>query len=416
MTKRKKPHVAKDKRTPSTGKRMLVMLALIVLLAAGLGGGFYLHVQNLMASAPKPTPSTVSTTKVQAQEWQPQLIAIGNLTAVNGVDVTTEVPGIVSRVAIQSGTNVKAGTELVELNSAPAKAQLAALEAAANFAATTLKRDQALDGVISKANIDKDSADLKSKAALVEQQKALIAQKTIRAPFAGEIGIVNVNIGQYLNPGAMIVSLQDLTLMHVDFLVPQSQIGSLAVGQVANIKLEAFPDRTFPGKVTAINSKVDSNTRNVTVRATVPNPDKLLRPGMFVRVAVDIGEKRKHLTLPQTAITYNSYGSTVFIVKPASEAKTSTENAGQGTEASAPEKPAESENPQNGTSAQGLLAEQVFVTTGDTRGDQVAILKGVEQGQEVVTSGQLKLKTGAPVVVNNSVQPPNDPNPTPQEM
>ena len=395
-----KANVAEKKRKPSTGKRMLVMLGLVILLAAAIGGGFYLHVQKLIASAPKPTPATVSTIKIEALDWQPQLTAIGSLSAVNGVDVTTEVPGIVSRIAIRSGASVEAGVEIIELNAAPAKAQLASFQAAADLANVTLTRDKTLRerNIISQAEIDAAAADLKSKTALVEQQKALIAEKTIRAPFAGEIGIVKIDLGQYLAPGAVIVTLQDLTELHADFLVPQDKMGSLVVGQVVNVALDAFPDKEFPGTITAINSKVDPDTRNVTVRATLPNPVKLLRPGMFVRVVVDVGEQQKHLTLPQTAIAYNSYGSTVFVVKPVSE----TEPQAAGSEP-------------GDTTAQGLVAEQVFVTTGDRRGDQVAILTGLKEGQEVVTSGQLKLKTGAPVVVDNTVQPPNDPNPTPQE-
>ena len=379
---------------------MLVMLGLVLLLAAGLGGGFYLHIRNLIANAPKPAPATVSTIKVEPLDWQPQITAVANLTAVNGVDVTNQVAGIVSEILVESGSVVKAGDEIIKLNSDPDQAQLRSLRAASELSAVTLKRDQTLlsQRVTSQSTIDTEMANLKSKTALAQQQESLIAQKTIRAPFAGKVGVMKINLGQYLSPGAAIVTLQDLSAMHADFLVPQDQIAELAVGQSVNVVLDAFPGRKFPGAVAAIDAKVDPNTRNLTVRATISNPGELLRPGMFVRAIVDIGNKQQRLTLPQTAITYNSYGTTVFVLRPAQQA------------ASGPtgQPPA--------VAASGLVAQQIFVTTGDSRGDQVAIVKGLEAGQEVVTSGQLKLKSGTPVVVDNSVQPANEPNPAPQEQ
>ena len=379
---------------------MLVMLGLVLLLAAGLGGGFYLHIRNLIANAPKPAPATVSTIKVEPLDWQPQITAVANLTAVNGVDVTNQVAGIVSEILVESGSVVKAGDEIIKLNSDPDQAQLRSLRAASELSAVTLKRDQTLlsQRVTSQSTIDTEMANLKSKTALAQQQESLIAQKTIRAPFAGKVGVMKINLGQYLSPGTAIVTLQDLSAMHADFLVPQDQITELAVGQSVNVVLDAFPGRKFPGAVAAIDAKVDPNTRNLTVRATISNPGELLRPGMFVRAIVDIGNKQQRLTLPQTAITYNSYGTTVFVVRPAQQ--TASGPAGQ--------PPA--------VAASGLVAQQIFVTTGDSRGDQVAIVKGLEAGQEVVTSGQLKLKSGTPVVVDNSVQPANEPNPAPQEQ
>jgi membrane fusion protein (multidrug efflux system) len=182
----------------------------------------------------------------------------------------------------------------------------------------------------------------------------------------------------------VIATLQDLSEMNADFLVPQDQMGTLSIGLPVNISVNGLPGKVFTGKITAINPKIDVNTRNVTVRATVANPDKQLVPGMFARVAVNVGEVKQLLTVPLTAITYNSYGATAFVVTA-------------------------------GTDANSKIAKQVFVTTGQTRGDQVAVLKGIDAGQEVVTTGQLKLKSGAAVVVDNTVQPPNDPNAAPQE-
>lgn len=388
-------------------KRMFIMLGCVLLLVAVLAFGFYLHVRGLIASAPKPTPQTVSTVKAQMLEWQPQLNGVGTLVAVRGVDVTTEIAGLVRSINFKSGQEVKAGDLLVQLNADADLAQLNALQAAADLSATTLKRDQAqlAAQAVSQALVDNDLADLRSKRALVAQQAALVAKKTIRAPFAGRLGITTVNPGQYLNPGDRIVTLQTIDPIYVDFSLPQSQIGGLAVGQVVNVVTDAFAGELFPGKITAISPKVDPATRNVLIEATIANPQRRLLPGMFARANVDVGEKARYLTLPQTAITYNPYGSTVFVVKPAGEAQPAPDGK------AAKAVPAKAEAP----AASGPVAQQVFVVTGQTRGDQVAILKGIEEGQEIVTSGQLKLKNGTAVAVDNTVQPANSPNPTPQE-
>jgi membrane fusion protein, multidrug efflux system len=390
-------------------KRMFIMLAGILVLAAALGFGFFLRIKQMIAASPKPGPVTVSATRVAALEWQPQLGAVGSLVAVRGVDVTTEIAGLVRSVDFKSGQEVKAGTVLVQLNADSDTAQLSALQASADLAATVLKRDQAQLGaeVISQAQVDTDQADLKNKQALVAQQAALVAKKTIVAPFGGRLGITTVNPGQYLNPGDKIVTLQTIDPIYVDFYLPQKQIGGLAKGQVVDLSSEGLDGASFTGKVTAISPKVDSATRNVQVEATLPNPKRVLLPGMFANVAVEIGDKQRFLTLPQTAITYNPYGSTVFVVKPAEakDAKDAKDSAAVPATAAVG----------GSAAAPPLVVQQVFVTTGQTRGDQVAILKGLDEGQQVVTSGQIKLKNGTPVVIDNSVQPANSPNPTPQE-
>jgi membrane fusion protein (multidrug efflux system) len=386
-------------------KRMLIMIGGVLLLTALLAFGFFLHIKKLIASAPKPSAQTVSTTVVKGLEWQPQLAAVGTVVPVRGVDVTTEIAGLVRTINFKSGQEVKAGELLVQLNADSDIAQLQSLQAAADLSATVLARDkQQLDAqAISQAQVDNDMADLKSKRALVSQQAALVAKKTIRAPFAGKLGITTVNPGQYLNPGDKIVTLQTIDPIYVDFYLPQKRLGGLSIGQNVSIVTDGFPDTSFPGKITAINPKVDTSTRNILIEATLANAKRQLLPGMFANASVDVGEKRKYLTLPQTAITYNPYGSTVFVVKPASAASGA---AG----ASAPPPAAAASG-----SGNNLVVSQVFVTTGETRGDQVSILKGLEEGQQVVTSGQVKLKNGTPVVIDNSVQPANSPNPTPQE-
>ena len=391
-------------------KRMLIMIGGVVLVVVLLGFGFYLHIQKLIASSPKPYPQTVTATKVSSQDWQPALAAVGSVVPVRGVDVTTEIAGLVREIHFKSGQDVKKGDILVELNADSDKAQLDALNAAAELSASVLKRDKAqFDAqAIAQAQVDADSADLKSKRALAAQQQAIIDKKTIRAPFSGKLGITTVNPGQYVNPGDKIVTLQTIDPIYVDFNLPQKQIGALQVGQVVNVTSDGFSGVTFPGKITAISPKVDTATRNVVVEATLSNPKRQLLPGMFANASVEVGDKKHYLTLPQTAITYNPYGSTVFVIMTADEAAAAARDAAASGAASAPV-------PATAASGSGLVVQQAFVTTGETRGDQVAILKGLKEGQQVVTSGQLKLKNGTSIKIDNSVVPANSPNPTPQE-
>jgi membrane fusion protein (multidrug efflux system) len=378
-------------------KRMLIMIGCVVLLIAVLAFGKFLQIKKLIASAPKPAAQVVTAVKAGTAEWQPQLTSVGTLAPVRGVDVTTEIAGLVREVRFKSGDEVKAGQVLFEMNADADIAQLRALQANAELSATTLRRDklQLAAQAISQAQVDADEADLKSRQALSAQQKALVDKKTIRAPFAGKLGITAVNPGQYLNPGDKLVTLQTIDTVYVDFFVPQKQLASLSIGQKLNLTSDAYPGTGFSAKVTSISPKIDPATRNVQVQATVPNAKRQLLPGMFANVSLDQGELKKYLTLPQTAITYNPYGSTVFLLAPpAADSKDALkDDKGQAY----------------------LVAQQVFVTTGPTRGDQVAILTGLKEGQTVVTSGQLKLKNGSPALIDNKVQPANSPNPTPQE-
>ncbi|MEX3931317.1 efflux RND transporter periplasmic adaptor subunit [Paraburkholderia phymatum] len=375
-------------------KRMIIMLICVgVLLGALVGFNlFRAHMlKKFMASNAAP-PATVTAAVAGYQTWQPQLAAVGSLRAVRGVDVTTEVAGLVREIAFSSGQEVKAGQVLVRLNDDSDRAQLASLQAAAELAQTVYKRDKAQFDIqaIAKAQLDADAADLKSKKAQVDQQAALVEKKTIRAPFAGRVGITTVNPGQYINPGDAIVTLQAIDPIYADFYLPQQQLGQLQVGQAIVVDTNAFSNRTFDGKIRSINPRVDNTTRNVQIEATVDNRERKLLPGMYANVKIDAGTVQRYLTLPQTAITYNPYGATVFVVKPGAQ-----------------------------KNAQGKVmpvAQQVFVTPGPTRGDQVAILKGISEGMQVVTSGQLKLKNGTPLMIDNRVLPADNPNPTPQEQ
>jgi membrane fusion protein (multidrug efflux system) len=386
---------------------MWIMLGCVLALVATLALGFFLHIRQLIASAPKPGAQTVSTVRVAPLEWQPQLSAVGTLSAIRGVDLSPEIVGLVRAVRFKSGQDVQAGDVLIELNADADIAQLHALEAQAELAAIVLQRDQAqlADQAVSQAQVDSDGADLRSKRALAAQQAATVAKKTIRAPFAGKLGITTVNPGQFLNPGDKIVTLQTIDPIYIDFFLPQQAIAGLAVGMVVNLSSDAYAGQVFSGKVTSISPKIDVATRNVQVQATIANQRRQLLAGMFASVRVDSGALRRTLTLPQSAITYNPYGSTVFIVKPGTR-KDAKGDTG---------KDAKGDGGKDAKGDAGQVVQQVFVSTGETRGDQVAITQGLQEGQVVVSSGQLKLKNGTAVVVDNTVQPANSPNPAPQE-
>jgi membrane fusion protein, multidrug efflux system len=376
-------------------KRMLIMLGCIVVLIAGLAFGFYLHIQKLIASAPKPGAQTVSTLTVTALEWKPQASSIANLAPVKGVELSSEVAGLVKEVLFKSGQIVKAGDPLILLNADAETAQFNAAQASADLADIVYQRDKAQLAAqgISQAQVDFDFADLKVKRAQAALQKANLDKKTIKAPFSGKLGITSIVAGQFLNPGDKVVTLQTLNPIFADFFQPQQKISQLKVGQSVELTVDAYPEQKIMGKLTTLNPKVESSSRNIQIQATFDNPKGELLPGMFAKVNVTLGEAQKILTLPQTAITYNPYGSTVFVIEE-EEGKTP-------------------EGTPNGQKQK--VAKQVFVTTGDTRGDQVAILKGLKAGQEVVTSGQLKLKNSTPVLIDNSITPDNNPNPKPQE-
>jgi membrane fusion protein, multidrug efflux system len=381
-------------RDSLTAPRSLMRRRLIIVVAVvggllGLLVGWHLlvgyFIKQAMAHNSQP-PQTVTTMVARYADWQPELSAVGSVRAVRGVDVTTEVTGLVRALEFHSGEDAKRGQVLVRLNADSDIATLHALEAAADLAATVYARDkmQFEAQAISQAQLDADAADLKNRRAQAAAQAALVDKKILRAPFDGRLGITTVNPGQYLNTGDKVVTLQQLDPVYVDFRLPQEQLAQVRAGLSIRMSLDAFPGETFTGQVTAVDPLVDSGSRNFQAEATVANPTHRLLPGMFVRVAVLSGEQQHHLTLPQTSITYNPYGATVFLAQKDASGK--------------------------------RTAQQTFVTTGPTRGDQVAILKGVKEGDEVVTSGQLKLKNGTPLDISTTLQPSDSPNPAPQEQ
>jgi len=406
---------------PSTTKRMIVMILAVLGLVAVIAGIKVLSIMRMIAASKPPPPAVVSTAKAAYQDWQPELRAVGTLRAVRGADLALDVAGLVTRVNVKSGDEVRKGQLLLQLRDSEDIALLHQLEAAAALAEVTFARakEQLAVQVISKADYDQAAADLKAKQAAVAQQQVNVAKKQLRAPFAGRAGIVTINPGAYLSSGTMIVTLQQLDPIYVDFHLPQKDLAELRTGQKVALRLDAFPGRTFEGTLSAISPKVDSDTRNVQVEAKVPNPDRVLTPGMFASVSVDVGAKQRYLTLPQTAVVYNPYGETVFVVMTRREADRRQAAAAAAAAAAADDPPREQQPKKPGKGPQlppdELVVQQAFVTTGPRRGDQVAILKGLEEGVEVITSGQIKLKSGSPIRIDNSVQPANSPNPTPQE-
>ena len=369
------------------GRRMLYMV-LAVGAFLGLMVAFNLFkgvmIRKALAGQGEP-PQTVTTAVAQPLPWQPELTAVGTVRAIRGADLAFEVPGVVVAVSARPGAEVKQGQQLVALDDSVEAAQLRQLQAVARLAQVTLTRAQEQLAVkaISQAEVDNAEADLAAKQAQVQSQQAQLAKKHLTAPFSGHVGIVSASQGAYLNPGMAVVTLQQLDAVYADFFLPQKDASELKPGQPVSLAVDGFPGRSFQGKVTTVNPKVDSGTRNIQVEATFANPGGSLLPGMFAQVTMAQGARQQYLTLPQTAITYNPYGAVVFLA------------AKDGS---------------------GYKAQQVFVTTGATRGDQVAILKGLDAGALVVSSGGLKLRNGTPLVIDNRIQPANDSNPAPQEQ
>ena len=370
------------------------LLILFVAVAVLMGGiyGWHLFVNKKfiepmmkgMASAPQ----TVSTTIAAASAWQSRTQALGTLRAVRGADLAAQASGVVDKIHIESGAQVAAGTVLLVLKPNDDPAKLAQLQAQAELASITLKRDeeQLQAQAVSQATVDTDASNLKAARAQVVAQQALIEEKVVRAPFAGRLGIRLVDEGQYLAAGTTVVTLQALDPIFIDFYVPQQALARLKVKQAVSATVDAYPGVTFTGNVASVNSKVDTASRNVQIRASFANADRRLVPGMYANVDINDGEPSTLVTLPQSAITYNPYGNTVYLVQ-----KSGTDDKG---------------NPK-------LTVLQRFVKLGETRGDQVAVLSGVAAGDEVVTAGQMKLRNGSSVVINNKILPTSDSNPTP---
>ena len=371
-------------------KRMLVTLAATIAIVAALGFVKFKQIQTAIAqgAAFKMPPEAVTTIVAAQETWPSTLTAIGTVAPVHGVTVSADLPGVIDRIAFDSGHAVHEGDVLAVLDTRQERAQLAAADAQRDLARLNYDRMQGLlnEKVISRAEFDQATADQRQAEAKMGEINATIARKTIRAPFAGVLGIRRVNLGQYLSGGDPLVTLESLNPIYVNFGVPQQSAGEMRPGRSVRATTDGPTPIDAAGRVTAIDSVVDEKTRNVQVQATFANGDGRLRPGMFVQTEIALGASRTVITLPASAISYAPYGDSVFVV---------TDVKGD-----------------NGQTFKGV--RQQFVAVGGTRGDQVALVSGVRAGDEIVTSGVFKLRNGAAVLVNNKVKPGNDPRPTPE--
>lgn len=368
-------------------KRILLTTFAAVLVLGGIFG--LKHLQNRKAAAAaaarKPVPAAVVTAQATAEKWRTTIHAVGALESFQGVTLRSEIEGRVLRVAFDSGTHVQAGDLLVEMDIASETAQLRSNEANAKLAQLNLDRARGLRGNEANTAADLDAAEANAAQmdAAIEATKATLAKKRIVAPFTGRLGLRRVNVGQFLNKGDEVVTLEDTDPIYADFSVPQQESTALKPGLPVVVTTDAFPDREFAGTIEAIDPRVSDATRSLRIRATLANPDETLKPGMFARVEVQLPDERDVVVVPTTAIVYSPYGDSVFVI--------AKDDKG------------------------ALVAQQRFVTVGPKRGDQISLLKGINPGDEVVSAGQNKLRPGSPVSINNSVTPGNSPAPKPAE-
>jgi len=366
------------------------ILLFLVLVVGGLSGVKTLQIRKLMAQTMTNPPETVSSVVVHEDRWQGALTAIGSITAVQGVTITPEIPGTVKKIAFESGAAVAQGDLLVLLDVSNEEAQLRSIEAQSELAKINLARAKALraENTVSQSELDTAEATLKQAQASADAIKATIEKKTIRAPFAGRLGIRQINLGQYLETGKPIVSLQSLAPVHVDFSLPQQDLARLKKDMRVRLTTDAYPGRSFEGVLTAMNPDLDADTRSVGLQATLENADQALRPGMYARVELLLSEEQQVLVIPATSILSAPYGDSVYVIEPKA-----------GT---------------NGATSE-LVVRQQFVRTDRARGDFVAVESGLKAGERIVSSGLFKLRNGMAVIENNSLSPKNEQAPTPPD-
>ena len=372
-------------------KRMILTLVVIAALVGGLGFVKFRQVEAAIAQGAsfQPPATAVTTVVAQRETWPSTLTVIGTAAAIQGVTVGADLPGTIDKIHFESGQWVHEGDILVELDTRQERAQLASLEAQRDLARINYDRAQELvkSGVISRSDYDNASAQQKATEAQVGDIKAAIARKTIRAPFSGVLGIRQVSLGQYLAAGQAIVSLQSLNPIYVNFGVPQQDTPKVVPGHVLRVSSSDIPGMAFTGRIIALDSVIDEQTRNIQVQAILTNKENRLRPGMYVQVELPLGQPRQVVPLPASAINYAPYGDSVFVVTEMKDAKGNTYRG---------------------------VRQQVVKIEG-SRGDQVAIISGINPGEEVVSSGVFKLRNGAPVQVNNTIKPENSPSPKPED-
>ncbi|HEX3776768.1 MAG TPA: efflux RND transporter periplasmic adaptor subunit [Polyangiaceae bacterium] len=382
------------------GRVLLVVLGLLILVG-GLGFIKFSQIAQLMAMGKAfeksgPPPESVSSATAEMQNWQNEMTAVGSIAPVRGVALSNDLPGIVTKINFESGDVVKEGQVLVELDTSVERAQLASAVVRHDLAVVNVNRSHALikENVISQSQVDSDESTVKSAATDAASLQATINRKIVRAPFAGRLGIREVNIGQYLNPGTQLTVLQAIGAVFVDFSLPQQELSTMTVGLPVKVKIEDANMPLIDGAIAAVDPTIDSNTRMLKLRASVPNPGEKLRPGMFADVAVELPGEGAVVTVPVTAIVHASFGDSVFIVED--------------------KKP---DSPGAKTTPDGKIiknARQQFVRVGESRGDFVAIVDGVKSGDEVVTAGAFKLRNNSPILVNNSVKPEPQLDPHPE--
>lgn len=371
-------------------KRTIAIAVFIVLLVAGgLAGIKTLQIRTLIAAgaAAAEPPESVSSAVVHEAKWQGLISAVGTITAVQGVTITPEIPGAVREIAFESGATVAQGDLLVRLDTSSEAAQLRAVEAQVELARLNAERARTLraDKTTSQADLDLAEATLKEAQGNADAIRATIEKKTLRAPFAGKLGIRLVNLGEYLDVGKPIVSLQALSPVYADFSLPQQELARLKPGMRVNVVADTYPSNTFEGTLTALNPDLDQATRSVRVQATLENRDQLLRPGMFARVEVLLPEEQKVLVIPATSVLSAPYGDSVYVIEP------STNKAG------------------------GLAVRQQFVRVGGVRGDFINVETGLKPGEKIVSAGQFKLRNGMAVTENNEIVPKASDKPRPSD-
>src|SRR3954463_4100016 len=372
-------------------KRMIIMLAVLIAIVGGLGFAKFKQVEAAikMGASFSPPPTAVTTVVAKRETWPSTLSVIGSAAAIQGVTVSADLPGTIDKIHFESGQWVHEGDVLVDLDTRQERAQLASLEAQRDLARINYGRAQELvkSGVIARSEYDNATAQQKATEAQVGDIKAAIARKTIHAPFSGVLGIRQVSLGQYLAPGQAIVSLQTLSPIYVNFGVPQQDTGKIVAGHVLRVTNSDLPGMAFTGRIIALDSVINEQTRNIQVQAVVTNKDNKLRPGMFLQVELPLGSPREVMPLPASAINYAPYGDSVYIVGDMKDDK--------------------------GNTYRGVRQQVVRVE--GSRGDQVGVISGLNPGDEVVSSGVFKLRNGAPVLINNTVKPSNNASPKPED-
>jgi membrane fusion protein (multidrug efflux system) len=373
-------------------KPFIIALAILLLIVGAVAGVKALQIGRLIASGKEeggPPPETVSTVPVTTERWERSIESVGSLRAVQGADLSTEESGVVTKIFFENGAEVKAGDLLVELDTDTEQANLRSAEAEQQLARTVYERTRRLreNNTVPQSDLDAAESQLRKMSALVEQLKATIRKKQINAPFGGRLGIREVNLGQFVDQGDKIVSLQSLDPIFVDFLLPQQLIAGLTPGSPLRVLTDVYPGKVFDGELTAVNAEIDPVTRNIRLQGTLQNPGGLLRPGMFGRVQLSLGEAEEVTAIPLTAVIAATYGDSVFVVTPKEGAE----------------------------GAQQLVAEQRFIRTGRTEGDFVAVTEGLKPGEIVVSAGAFKLRNGSAIEVNNDMAPRPERAPRPED-